>query len=107
MAAATVMLMVEIVRWVGDQPFPGLVEARLVDAHGRNWEFIDKHPMFDAQGQLSSAATYPVRLVVPFSVVEDRGETLVVSSATPAGIETTDGMSRFEVRRDQIVQEAR
>jgi|SRR5947209_4076629 len=103
MAAATVLILMEIVRWVSDEPFPGLVEARLTDAHGRTWTFIDKHPMFDARGQLSATVTYPVHLPVPFSVIEDRGSRLVVSSANPAGVETTDGVSSFEMLRDQVV----
>jgi hypothetical protein len=34
----------QVVRWVADEPQPGLVEAQLTDSDGRIWSFIDKEP---------------------------------------------------------------
>ena len=32
---------VTIVRYVGDEPQPGVVECQLEDAHGRQWSFVE------------------------------------------------------------------
>jgi hypothetical protein len=34
-----------VVRWVDDEPFPGLVKVELTDATGHRWTFIDKPPV--------------------------------------------------------------
>jgi hypothetical protein len=34
----------QVVRWVADEPRPGLVEAQLTDSDGRVWSFTDKEP---------------------------------------------------------------
>ena len=33
---------VSIVRWVDDEPQPGIVECKLTDLFGRDWTFIEK-----------------------------------------------------------------
>ena len=35
-------LLVEIVKYVSDEPQPGVVECRLIDANGVTWTFVEK-----------------------------------------------------------------
>ena len=42
----------EIVGWIADDPQPGIVEARITDADGRQWSFLDKVAIFDFRGAL-------------------------------------------------------
>lgn len=102
MPGTTVSVILELTRWVSDSPFPGTVEARLVDADGRRWIFIDKHPMFDAKGEVSAKSDVPISVEVPFTVIEERRDRVVVSSAEPAGIESLEGVSVFELLPEQV-----
>jgi len=89
------------VRWVGDDPFPGVVEVELADADGRTWTFIDKAPVFDADNALGPASHYPVELNLACTVVEHHDDRVVISTAE-WGIETVEQQSTFTVRRDQL-----
>lgn len=90
----------EIVRWVADEPQPGLVEARLVDADGRVWTFIDKEPMF-APRPLRQPRTFPVPAIIRCQVLEreqlpDGREVVTIDTATPDGLES-EGNTIFRV----------
>src|SRR5882757_5008577 len=39
---AMVGMKVTILRYISDEPQPGIVECELEDAYGRSWSFIDK-----------------------------------------------------------------
>jgi hypothetical protein len=60
----------QLVRWVGDEPQPGLVEAQLQDVHGRYWTFVDKWPIFTSQS-LSASSSFPVEGALPCQVGSD------------------------------------
>jgi hypothetical protein len=46
----------EIIRWVADEPQPGMVEAQIIDVDGHVWRFVDKAPIFSAEVLLPSPA---------------------------------------------------
>jgi hypothetical protein len=88
----------EIVRWTDDH-FPGWVEARLVDADGREWRFEDKAPMFSAE-LLTPTTSYPVAGAIRCEVVgEDRAlGRITIETSSPDGITAVDGVTtRFSV----------
>ncbi len=60
------------VRWVGDEPQPGVVEVVLTDADGKKWSLVDKAPIFDAVGVLRVDADYPISVLVACNVLERR-----------------------------------
>jgi hypothetical protein len=91
------------VRWVSDEPFPGLIEVELRDGQGKLWRFIDKYPMFLPKGDLSSSSRYPVSLNIACTVIECAREYVVVSTAEPWGIETEDGTYEFTMKPSQVV----
>ena len=90
------------VRWVADEPFPGVVEVQLTDADGRPWSFVDKAPIFDGHDVLNASAKYPIDLEIACTVLDRLADRVVVTTAKPWGIETVDRQSRFVVRLDQL-----
>ncbi|MCD9145978.1 hypothetical protein [Streptomyces albireticuli] len=92
----------EVVRWVDDEPQPGLVEARFTDAHQREWAFIDKCPVFTGDN-LTSDSLYPVVVGVLCDVLttDGTGNTVTISVAR-WGLESLEGDIEFEVRADQL-----
>ncbi|MFI5967699.1 hypothetical protein ACIA8J_36740 [Streptomyces asoensis] len=97
----------EAVRWVNDEPFPGLVEVQFVDAAGRRWSLIDKSPLFTRLDELTPDSVYPVNVTVA-CVIQNGGEVLagdevVTVSTSPDGVTTPDGRDTFTVRPSQII----
>jgi len=91
---------VQIVRFV-DGNFPGWVECELVDADDRRHVLNDKIPIFTGE-LLDAHSEYPTPGSVRCEVVErfrdEEGRELVrVSTWTPDGIESTEGVSEFTV----------
>jgi hypothetical protein len=69
------LLPARAVRWVDDEPFPGLVEVVFTDAEGADRVLIDKCVIFG--DSLTRAAAYPVVVEIPVEVLQQR--------TTPAG----------------------
>jgi hypothetical protein len=69
------------VRWISDEPQPGIVEVELVLADGSVTSLVDKAPIFDAEDRLRADAVYPIDLELDCRVLDDRGETLVIELA--------------------------
>ena len=88
-----------IVRWVDDEPFPGWVEGRLTDFHGREWVFFDKPPIFSSEDILrTSAFPRPGELrchVLKRWITDDGAECAEIQLVE---VDSADGESRFEVR---------
>jgi hypothetical protein len=88
------------VRWVADDPQPGLVECRLVDVDGAEHVLIDKSSIFDATDRLRSEAAYPIELTVTCRIVRERDADVVIELAHH--IESVEGQSTFRVSRSSI-----
>lgn len=101
------MVRCEAVRWVDDEPQPGLVEVVLTDVHGTRWSLIDKAPVFDATGALARGSDYPIPVLVACNVVERRsdgaGHEIVRIDLGPWGV--SDQV--FEVLADRITTDGR
>jgi len=99
---------VAIVKYLGDDPQPGLVECRLIDLHGVEWVFVDKVAIF-TDAPLHAGTAYPqpgsIRCVVRDRRVDARGNQVVtVDTTTPDDIEAIGGVSRFDVRLERLVE---
>ncbi|MFE5595058.1 hypothetical protein [Streptomyces sp. NPDC056549] len=101
-----IFLRCEAVRWVDDEPQPGLVEVRFTDAHHEQWAFIDKWPVFSGGGDLAPGSRYPVAVGILCDILttDNTADTsdLVRISVTPWGIESHEGCVEFEVRPCQL-----
>ncbi|GAB2990127.1 hypothetical protein [Saccharothrix stipae] len=92
---------------MSDEPFPGWVEVQLTDVHGVVWSLFDKPPIFDGADLLTPDAAYPTDVRVSCEVIgraelADGTEVLTISTRHPAGIETPDGRTEFEVKANQV-----
>lgn len=99
---------IEIVRFADDAQ-PGWVEARLVDAAGHAHVFVEKAPVVSAQ-PLDRESVYPCEGVIACSVekswTDAAGRQLTqIDTATPWEVASQEGLTRFEVLREQLWDE--
>ena len=97
---------ITISRYVDDS-FPGVVECRLIDALGREHVFVEKLPIVTV-ADVDAASSYPqpgvIRCVVLGAAETDDGRRLVhIDTAEPDGVESSAGVSRFDVLPEQLV----
>lgn len=103
-------LLVEIIRYISNEPQPGIVECRLIDANGVTWTFIEKTAVVSDQ-QIDEHSVYPQSGVIACEIVaktqdESGSEILLVDTTKPWGVTTTTGESKFKVRSEQIIDMA-
>lgn len=98
----------EAVRWVDDEPFPGIVEVQFRDAQGHGWSLIDKCAIFAQLGELTPDSSYPVEVTVACAVqggaLGEAGDEIVTVSTSPYSVATLDGQDTFTVRRSQLLR---
>jgi len=94
-------LLVRSVRWVSDEPQPGIVECRLLDADGIEHVLVDKSAIFDDADRLRPDAAYPIELEVACRLVSEEGADAVVVELAHH-IESVDGRRTFRVPRSAI-----
>ncbi len=96
----------DVVRWVNNEPKPGLVEASLVDVHDKTWLFVDKAPIF-AASSISPTSTFPFEAAIRCRIVEvshlTGRDVVLIDTATPDGLVSIDGENHFFVHGSQIV----
>jgi hypothetical protein len=88
------------VRWIADEPQPGIVECRLLDADGTEHVFVDKSASFDDKDRLGPDAAYPITLKVACKVLSEGEADAVIELAHH--IESADGRRTFCVPRSSI-----
>ncbi|GGW12928.1 hypothetical protein GCM10018980_06600 [Streptomyces capoamus] len=97
----------EAVRWVDDEPFPGIVEVQFVDAAGRRRSSIDKSSVFARFAELTPESVYPIEVTVACEVQGDieatSGDGVVTVSTCPDGVTTPDGRDTFAVHRSRLI----
>jgi hypothetical protein len=101
-----VELTVQIVRFVSDEPQPGIVACAFVDAEGNSHTLIDKVPGFTVE-HLDSRCTYPqagaVRCKALAKWRDANGRDVVrITTDLPDHIESTEGVSEFVVLSSQL-----
>jgi len=98
---------VTILRYVSDDPQPGVVE--LEDAHGRRWSFVEKTAIVSA-AHLDANTSYPQQGIIACEIVrcsrDDAAEREIVriSSERPWFVESVDGSTEFDVLPDALVE---
>jgi hypothetical protein len=97
-----------IMRYLSDEPQPGIVECELVDAHARRWIFVEKTAVVSAE-YLDSKSGYPRPVEIAVEVVErmqdsELGEVVRIDTDRPWGIQSVGGETRFEVFPASLVE---
>lgn len=90
-----------LTRWVSDEPQPGLVEARLTDAAGDEWAFVDKQAIFSSDA-LGPMTAYPVPGQIECTVLSDRSNEGVVEIELRDGIAPEESPTVFSVRAEVV-----
>ena len=97
-------LRVQIVRFVDEEPQPGIVESQFRDAHGKIHSIIDKVPMFTSAA-LWSDSEYPQNGSIECSVLErvsGPSGNLARISIEPYHYELTNEGSEFVIREADL-----
>jgi len=102
-------LIAQVVRFVDDEPQPGIVECLLVDASGQSHLFLEKTAVVSNE-TLVGASCYPapghLACEIEAEWRDEKGNELAsVCTEQPWGISSTAGMIRFVVHSSQIVRE--
>jgi hypothetical protein len=95
----------QIVRWVADEPQPGLVEAQLTDSAGRLRSFIDKEPIFCSE-LVGPQTRFPVASaircqVIGHEILSDGREVITIDTGSPDGVDS-DGVTIFRVNASAV-----
>ena len=85
------------IRWVSDEPQPGIVEAETDGPKGHVYHFLDKAAVFSDLGPDSN---YPLGLALPVEVLAVDGLTALVR--LPHSLEDTTGANTISVPRDLL-----
>ena len=99
---------VTIVRYISDDPFPGIVECQLEDAHGRRWSFVEKTAIVSDE-DLDSKTVYPREGVIAGEIVH-RGpdasgrEVIRINTDEPWGVGSVDEVYEFDVLPESLVE---
>ena len=98
---------VQITGYVDDH-VPGVVSCELRDAGQRKWQFVEKLPVV-SRANLTARSTYPqageIRCRVVSRSVDEGGRAVTrIDTASPDGVESTDGNTIFEVLSEQVVE---
>jgi hypothetical protein len=101
-------IIVTIVRYISDEPQPGIVECQLEDAHGRRWSFVEKTAIVSTE-HLDADTTYPQRGVVAGEIVQRNldaagREVVRFDTAKPWNVESVDGVTEFDVLPESLVE---
>lgn len=94
-----------ILRWVDDEPQPGIVEFVLRDAHGKEHFFIDKTAYVGSDGDLEPSSTYPMDGSISVRRIGDPRFSQTAHIET-LWLESKEGVSRFEVPTETLFVEA-
>ena len=100
---------IEISRFLGYDPQPGVVECTLIDAHGVSHVFVEKVAVVVGTDNLGSDSIYPqpgeIACKVEASWKDDDGRSLVrVNTEYPWHVESTQGTTCFDVLSSRISQ---
>jgi hypothetical protein len=96
---------IRIERFVDDHQ-PGIVECRLVDAHGQSHLFVEKAPVVSSE-HLGPDSAYPrpgvIGCVVEAEWIDEQGRAVAqVNTERPWSVASTTGSTRFVVLSSQI-----
>ncbi|HTW59404.1 MAG TPA: hypothetical protein VMD99_14830 [Terriglobales bacterium] len=96
-------LKVSIVRYISDDPQPGIVECRFQDAYGRQWSFLEKTLVVSVE-QLDDRSVYPQTGVTPCRIVQRFPDATGREVIRINNVESVEGITQFDVLPESIVE---
>ena len=97
---------VTILRYLSDDPQPGIVECQLEDANGNRRLFIEKTAIVSA-ANLDAKTSYPQPGIIACEVVRRSTEianrkVVRISTELPWHVESVDGSTEFDVLPESL-----
>lgn len=97
---------VTILRYISDDPQPGIVECELEDANGKQWLFIEKTAIVSA-ANLDANTIYPQPGIIGCEVVRRSRESanrevVRINTERPWLVESVDGSTEFDVLAESL-----
>jgi hypothetical protein len=96
-------LKVTIVRYVSDDPQPGIVECQFQDAYGRRWSVIEKTYVVSGE-ELDANSVYPQRGVTACKIVERFSDAAGREVIRINTVESVEGVTQFDVLPESLVE---
>lgn len=98
---------IALTRYVSNDQ-PGFVACEFVDAHGRRHHFIEKTAVVTGD-DIDAKTLYPYPGVIACLIINRHldalgNEIIVVDTTKPWGVESIDGVTQFEMRRNDLVE---
>lgn len=94
---------VTIVRYISDDPQPGIVACKFEDAHGRTWAFVEKTAIVSSE-DLDARTCYPQQGAIAVKEVnrklDDAGREVIRINT----VESVDGVTQFDVLPESLVE---
>jgi hypothetical protein len=99
---------VSVLRYISDDPQPGVVEFQLEEANGHRSLFVDKTAIVSA-ASLDGQTTYPQPGIIACEIVRRNRDTahrevVRISTERPSFVESVDGLTEFDVLPDALVE---
>ena len=94
----------QILRWISDEPQPGMVEATFTDAAGKPWVLIDKSAIFTSE-VINESSAYPRAGVIRCEVLgrhQSPSRQDVVRVRAIDAPTTEDDIGEFEVEESSL-----
>lgn len=101
---------ISVIRYLGHDPQPGIVECELVDSSGHRHTFIEKTAVvMSDSGPNDDLKSYPRPGLIACTILDESidgsgRETVNVSTEEPWYIASTKDQTHFEVYKDQLTE---
>jgi len=102
-ADAMTGLKLSIVRYISDDPQPGIVECQFQDAYGRRWSLIEKTAVVSLD-ELDAHSIYPRQGVTECKIVQRFSDAAGQQMIRVNTIESVEGVTQFDVLPESLVE---
>jgi hypothetical protein len=94
---------ISIVRYISDDPQPGIVECQFQDAYGRRWSFIEKTLVVSAE-QLDAHSVYPQQGSTPCRIVQRFPDAAGREVLRIDCVESVEGVTQFDILPESLIE---
>jgi hypothetical protein len=93
---------VEIIKYINEEPFPGIVKCKFKDAFGKEWEFIDKISIFSTEN-ITIKTKLPINGFICGKIINEENDIVCFCTIEPYFIKSIEGETIFYLKKDQII----
>ena len=94
---------VSIVRYISDDPQPGIVECQFQDAYGRRWSFVEKTLVVSLE-QLDAHSIFPQPGVTDCKIVQRFPDAAGRDVIRVNTVESVEGVTQFDILPELLVE---